>query len=368
LAHYNNSVFALLSSIYPDSEFLPFLFHSPPKGLWDNKDNHSKYLNYLGGKLGFKTREDWYKLTRRTVKENGGNELFQIYGDVYHLVNALLGEREVDGDGKRKERAFSFLPWKFEAVPSGFWDRLENRKWYIDWLKVESKLLSEKELQRKHFMDNHGRGLLSKYNDSPQDVLLSLNHAEKKGEEGTHGKEREGKKKEVEFQEDPLLRKKHWGDDKNHRAFALSFAEKMGFSWNDFPKWYNVTMQDFYEHGGRYLLVRYYRQSPYLFLKSVFPEFSWQPWLFPRIPKSHTLSSNLETDANISDSDRNSTDKLKLLREAVKFVEGKCGFKSAEEWRRIAPSQLKALGIESFFAREGGVGKVLSIVYPELRL
>jgi len=49
---------------------------------------------------------------------------------------------------------------------------------------------------------------------------------------------------------------------------------------------YKVTVDDFFRHDGRSLLVEAFHSSPQELLKAVFPAINWKPWLFSRVPKN----------------------------------------------------------------------------------
>lgn len=60
LANFNNSPYALLSWLYPDEEWHPWLFPQAPRDFWSKRQNQKKYLLWLGQILGFEEDEDWF--------------------------------------------------------------------------------------------------------------------------------------------------------------------------------------------------------------------------------------------------------------------------------------------------------------------
>ena len=62
ISKYNNRPSKLLSSVYPEYEWLFWKFIRAPNE-WDNKENQLKYMNWLGEKLGYTTTEDWYEIS-----------------------------------------------------------------------------------------------------------------------------------------------------------------------------------------------------------------------------------------------------------------------------------------------------------------
>ena len=48
--------------MYPEYDWLPWLFDVTPKNYWENKDNLLKFINWAGDKLEIKELNDWYKI------------------------------------------------------------------------------------------------------------------------------------------------------------------------------------------------------------------------------------------------------------------------------------------------------------------
>ncbi len=59
----------LLSSIYPEYEWLPwrFLHLHVAKGFWDDVKNQRDFMDWAGKKLNYKSREDWYGVTAEVI-------------------------------------------------------------------------------------------------------------------------------------------------------------------------------------------------------------------------------------------------------------------------------------------------------------
>lgn len=50
-------------------------------------------------------------------------------------------------------------------------------------------------------------------------------------------------------------------------------------------EWYKVTEKEITSKGGRQLLY-HYNDSIIHLLRNVYPEFSWKPWMFSRLPRN----------------------------------------------------------------------------------
>jgi len=157
---YGNTPYKLLSTLYPDKDWLPWLFRRTPENIWDDPQTRLKFLKWLGDELGVKGMEDWYRLTRTIVVEKGGESLLSKFEGVHDLLSSSF--------------SYHFLPWKFASLPHGYWEKKERRNEYIDWLVKEAGVSSWTELKRKHFDEHFGANLLGLYNRSLEAVLTSV--------------------------------------------------------------------------------------------------------------------------------------------------------------------------------------------------
>ena len=290
-------------------------------------------------------------MTRVAIKANGGDGLFKVYPDVATMVTCLYGEGEVkkSENKKKKKKATKqekdvlindnekektsksggeadktqFHPWQFRQVASGFWQKISNRKKYIAWLKVTVGARSVNDLKVKHFKENHGKRLLDLYNGSPSEVIRSLT----------------GK---TEATTDPLVptrEKGHWDKLENQRQFAEKLKSVLKYS--EEKDWYGISRSAFVSNGGGGLLDSLYEGSPYLFLKAVYPEVSWEPWRFRKLPSS-------------------SLDDPVVMAKVLFYVKSVLKMKSEEEWRRLTVAQLRELGVAKFFEHHGGVQQTMA--------
>lgn len=63
LEKYKGSPIKLLSSVFPEYNWLPWKFHSIPKGFWEKDGNQMVYMKWLEDKLNVKSEEDWYNVS-----------------------------------------------------------------------------------------------------------------------------------------------------------------------------------------------------------------------------------------------------------------------------------------------------------------
>ena len=98
-------------------------------------------LDRLGNRLGFKTLEDWYKISFKDIQSIGSSKLLSKYGNPIHLVESIFTEQ-------------TWLPWKFECWKGdlkehqflSFVNYLEQKLWVKnkeDWHRVSWSQISQ---------------------------------------------------------------------------------------------------------------------------------------------------------------------------------------------------------------------------------
>ncbi len=71
---YGNSPYYMLSTLYPEYEWLPWKFRHTTKGFWEDPKNCKWFLEWSKPFLGIKNNQDWEKVSRRVrIKKNAGN-------------------------------------------------------------------------------------------------------------------------------------------------------------------------------------------------------------------------------------------------------------------------------------------------------
>ena len=63
---YSDSLYKLLSTIYPEHEWLPWKFSQ--NTYWDDSGNWKEFFDYAASKLHIKEMSDWYKITAEVYK------------------------------------------------------------------------------------------------------------------------------------------------------------------------------------------------------------------------------------------------------------------------------------------------------------
>jgi hypothetical protein len=64
---YHGSVGQLLSTLYPDRDWLPWKFEERLLNFWDDVNNQRKYMDWVAKELNVKEMSDWYKVTQKVA-------------------------------------------------------------------------------------------------------------------------------------------------------------------------------------------------------------------------------------------------------------------------------------------------------------
>jgi hypothetical protein len=154
---YKCSIYKLITSIYKEYDWKPWLFKKVPRSYWNNLQNQKKYLEWFVKQQNIQKMEDWYKLQITDLKKNGAKGLLAKYNNsLYKLLSTIYPE-------------YDWKPWLFQRVPRSYWANLDNQKKYLEWIKIKfniQKFDDWYKLTAKDIKDNGGAGLLFHYNGS----------------------------------------------------------------------------------------------------------------------------------------------------------------------------------------------------------
>jgi hypothetical protein len=131
---YNSSRLNLLSTVFPEYDWLPWKFDACPNNYWDNMNNQRKFMEWAGKQLNFKDMSDWYNVTQQVNLKICDLLIFQNFCDIggYGLLNGLY-----DGSHHKLLSTvypdYEWLPWKFARCPSNFWADTKNKRKFLEW-------------------------------------------------------------------------------------------------------------------------------------------------------------------------------------------------------------------------------------------
>eukprot|EP01125_Pyxidicula_operculata_P017279 TRINITY_DN6048_c0_g1_i1.p1 TRINITY_DN6048_c0_g1~~TRINITY_DN6048_c0_g1_i1.p1 ORF type:complete len:420 (-),score=48.57 TRINITY_DN6048_c0_g1_i1:135-1205(-) len=134
-----------------------------------------------------------------------------------------------------------------------------------------------------------------------------------------------------------------WKSVDNQREYIEWLYNEL--KYQNMDDWYKLTGKDM--AYGRSLLDKYHG-SPYIMLKTLYPDFDWKSNRFPKAPRNHW--SNIDNVVN-----------------EIKSLEKKLHINDPLDWNRVSVKQLslfKGLGLYSKF---GCLANLLSFAYPDIK-
>eukprot|EP01114_Cavostelium_apophysatum_P007788 TRINITY_DN1996_c0_g2_i2.p1 TRINITY_DN1996_c0_g2~~TRINITY_DN1996_c0_g2_i2.p1 ORF type:complete len:562 (-),score=122.96 TRINITY_DN1996_c0_g2_i2:5-1690(-) len=223
LSAFDNSMSKLLMSVYPEHSWQSWRFYrNANESLEENAPK--EFFVWLGKKLGLKSWEDWYNISKQSVKDNGGSKFLKPHND--DLAKALMS-------------TFPEHSWKREHFTTNFWDA-KNRGEFLSLL--QQKPSTPEETSKESFLQTLSQELPF----HPWDVELKRRPA--------------------------------------HRAFLEDIGKKLGVKV--MQDWYGVSKQDVISRGGNEVLKYYGGHLPRA-LVSAFPEHSWEIYRFENVPSGY---------------------------------------------------------------------------------
>jgi hypothetical protein len=162
LLHYKSSPIRALQELYPDIEWQEWRFSSPPKHFWTNKAHRRRFLEWLGGELGYRQPSDWYQLTVEIVISKGGRGILRNNG-LHVIMREFIP-------------TYDWIPWLFTAVPNGFWQTRQNQVRYLEWFCERMHITKTEDWYRiraADFYNHKGAGFLDCWEGSVMKLALA---------------------------------------------------------------------------------------------------------------------------------------------------------------------------------------------------
>ena len=282
-------------------------------------------MDGVARRLGFSdgAREPWYNVTNQILIDHGGNSILQTH---HKSMSKLLATVYSE---------FSWDPLRFAQAPRNHWNSLENQKSFM--CSLATKLgLKENDVEgwykvsNRAMIDAGGYSLLQKYGQSMSKLLIAVFP-------------------DLHFDASKFKKvpQAYWKSLENQRGFMEDLGRRLGFKEGDMEAWHGVTLKILIDHGGKGILQRYNSSLPKLF-QSVFPEYEWKLWKFPR------RSALVKRDEA-------------AVLELLQFLEKTLEIKTPLDWRRVTLEQLQHtdyLG-KSSKAKKSIIETALKLKYPE---
>eukprot|EP00026_Physarum_polycephalum_P007396 Phypoly_transcript_07456.p1 GENE.Phypoly_transcript_07456~~Phypoly_transcript_07456.p1 ORF type:complete len:448 (+),score=49.37 Phypoly_transcript_07456:69-1412(+) len=286
-----------------------------PAGYWGDTTNQLSYLRDLGQKLGYVRFDDWYSISKRDFKNNGGEGMLPKFNhSPSKAVMTLL-------------HGHKWEPWKFHRTSRSYWEDKGNQVQFVEYLGEQlgyKKKSDFYEVTIKDFQAHGGNYLISKYG-SIHKLLSSVLGGEWQAWRFT--------------QVSPGF----WADLENCLSFMKSLGTSLGYQ--KMEDWYGITEKEIAKHGGATLLHKF-GDSPSDLVRHVFSDHEWLVWKFKKLPQAFFRS------------------KPSLL-EYFKYLEKQLHIEEVDDWYRVSLRQIAAHGSVSFAKHYGGLYGALSLVYPQ---
>ena len=133
LYNYDN-FFDCLEKLYPEANLNRFNFKRQGRGFWSDKSNHRPALLFIGNKLGFKNKNDWYNLKHDDFEKVGFFSLIEQYNSsparivVELLTEFKFDKTKFDFSSKDEFRARCYSKCLFKNIQSNAHPSFLKRK------------------------------------------------------------------------------------------------------------------------------------------------------------------------------------------------------------------------------------------------
>ena len=255
LSYYNSSPIQFVKAMFPGYPWLEWKFaNGVGSETWLDIENHKRYVNWLGDKLGYETVKDWYKITGKLITDNHGDGLLSYYNSSpIQLVKAMFPEYE-------------WLEWKFITVSKKFWSDHKNHVKYMKWLGDELGYTKEEDwygTSFQSFRENGGRHLFKLYHGGTIHKLVKVAFPDYDWHEWKF-----------------VSTGDFWHKPENQRRYMEWLGNKLGYETMD--DWYKTIKSDLYNNLGSTLLTKFYGCKVSSCIMVVFPEHKWDAAKFKK--------------------------------------------------------------------------------------
>ena len=254
---YNNNRMMIVSEIYPQLDWKPWLFFPIPRNTWADPEVVRKYLDWIFEQEGLSDYTDWYSIKRKDLEKYPGSTIFNNKFGGSHRIAIKEFYPEYD-----------WKDWLFIHSPPGFWDNDDNCKEYLEWLRSELNFFDYDDwyrLTQSAIIRHHGHGLHRRFSGSPFRIMLYFY---------------------PEYDWKPWLFSRvgndFWASRENRISYMDWLGEKLDFT--EIQNWYSISMKDFSQNNGSGFISHCYGSSPSKAVIDIYQNFDWEPWKFEVCP------------------------------------------------------------------------------------
>lgn len=164
LSLYNNSPAQLITDVFPNHNWIIWKFKLA-SNYFNDMQNQKRYMDWLGSKLNYNNKSDYYNLKLSDFTTHYGDKLLMKYNNSpSRVVSHVYSDHDWKG-------------WLFSEASNLFWKDDQNVKDYMEWLgkKIEfNKMEDWYQIRCVHFFNNKGRSLLIRFGSSPFKVVTHV--------------------------------------------------------------------------------------------------------------------------------------------------------------------------------------------------
>jgi hypothetical protein len=213
----------------------------------------------LAKKFKVKRLEDWYQVKfHDSYGSTVGTRLLNKYHGSQNMLKKVYCELD-------------WHAWKFRNVPRKYWMDMDNQRAFLEWMREQLVLHGEWKswihVTADDIQKYGGGGLLSAYNFSPSNMIISILP--------------ELKLKNLHFPTWKSYPKKFWYNPYNRREFLLSFVKDMQLDTVDSLEKRIPQLVRELEYRGGARMLQQYRNSVRWMLQSLCPEYQFSFELKP---------------------------------------------------------------------------------------
>lgn len=295
------------------------------RGFWNLRQNRKRFLEDAAPLLGIKSVEDWASVSRNALIRVGGRGAFQHFSTVKDLVIDAYPEEEAT-----LRAAVSVM-----KEGKSDWTSREKRHAFLESMGTKLGVSLPSEwflLQRKHFDEAGGAGLLQKYGNSRRALFLSV-YKESDIQESVGGKGR--------------VSRGYWSAMENRRRFLDDV--KAAHAVKELSDWARVSSRTVQNMGGMGLLA-HYNGSLFEALQDVYrEEGQWDMLLCRR------------------SSPQGYWDSKEHVEDFIRCAEKEIGVLSTDDWYRVSFQQVRELPRGASLLQRYTLLDALSIAYPSVQ-
>ena len=237
---------------------IPWIENEKLHGFWNQKKNIYSYIYWLLEELKIKNEKDFYeKLNLKNWKKKG-----------YNRVNHHL--KSIDEIAKKVLNKKYYYPWMISRSSRNVFNSKKKIESYLKWFFKIKKVTKKEDIYKinsKDLIKSYGSDLC----DRPNNVYKTTNY------------------RKIIIQIFPNynlvewkighVQKEFWQKEENILKLKKFIKDKYKFKkLND---WYSLSYDILYKSGSQSLISQY--PDPISFLKKIFPNNQWHPWLFKRV-------------------------------------------------------------------------------------